>query len=111
MPAAVNGWRQTYHRWSTSLYGPSPVVTALSWIRDERGAIGCIPTAATIQRLVNLGVNLPCELPVVDADAAVVGPGTRDSAAELVTRHRAEAVLVPAWTASVEDWLVTYNDV
>src|SRR5262245_52257086 len=57
MPTAVSGWRRTYHRWSTTLYGPSPAVTALSWIGDERVAVGCIPTAATIHGLVDLGVT------------------------------------------------------
>jgi protein-tyrosine phosphatase len=53
----MNDWRQRCHRYSTRVYGPSRHTTWLSWIGDERIAIGCLPTAATMPRLVVAGVT------------------------------------------------------
>jgi len=53
----VSSWRERHHRLSTLLYGPSPFTTALSWLGDERLAIGSIPTAATLVRLRAEGVT------------------------------------------------------
>src|SRR6266540_2225208 len=47
----MEGWRARYHRYSTRLYRPSPHTTWLSWIGDERLAIGNLPTGATLSRL------------------------------------------------------------
>jgi protein-tyrosine phosphatase len=51
------GWRHGFHRYSTRFYGPSRRTTWLSWIGDERVAIGGIPTGATLPRLVEDGVT------------------------------------------------------
>lgn len=45
------------HRISTRLYGPSRSTTALSWIGDERLAIGNLPTPRTLHRLPGEGVT------------------------------------------------------
>jgi hypothetical protein len=53
----MTGWQQRYHRLSTRIYGPSPHTGWLSWIGDERIAIGNLPTAATLSRLPENGVT------------------------------------------------------
>src|SRR5690242_4938402 len=57
MTTAVTSWRKAWHRWSTGLYGPSTRVSTLSWVGDERIAIGCLPTAATLYLLPGQGVT------------------------------------------------------
>src|SRR5262249_30618999 len=63
------GWRARIHRYSTRLYGPSHPATWLTWIADERIAIGTIPTAITIVRLpaerVTHVVNFPAGAPTL----------------------------------------------
>jgi protein-tyrosine phosphatase len=172
----MSGWRQRYHGYSTRLYGPSPHTTWLSWIGDERLAVGSLPTSATLPRLAEHGVThvvncrstpqtwLSQDLAV---ERALLGPSrvahapmwdfgkpqpprlwssaahfaaqvlvddpaarvlvhcqqgrrrsilltyavlrlrgrSRDEATDLIARHRAEAELVDAYTASVERWL------
>lgn len=51
------GWRQRYYRYSTSVYGPSRHTSPLSWVGEERLAIGSLPTAATLYSLPALGVT------------------------------------------------------
>lgn len=51
------GWRARIHRYSSRLYGPDPATTCLTWIADERIAIGTMPTGATIGRLAAEGVT------------------------------------------------------
>src|SRR5262245_45763812 len=51
---AARAW---VHRWSTRVYGPSRSTTALSWIGDERVAIGNLPTAGSLSRLTDEGVT------------------------------------------------------
>jgi protein-tyrosine phosphatase len=50
-------WRQWYHGYSTRHYGPDPRYTWLSWIGDQRIAVGSVPTAATLPRLLDQGVT------------------------------------------------------
>ena len=50
-------WRAWAHRHSTRLYGPSPRTTVLSWIGEERIAVGNLPTAASLATLVGHGVT------------------------------------------------------
>jgi protein-tyrosine phosphatase len=52
-----DGWRQRYHRVSTRLYGPSPDTGWLSWIADQRVAIGNLPTATTLPKLTASGIT------------------------------------------------------
>ena len=173
------GWRARIHRYSTRLYGPNPATTWLTWIANERIAIGALPTAATIGRLAAEGithvvncrnraetllaqdlalervlfgqanvVNAPMwdtglrQHPrrwssaarfvahVLDEDDAArvlihckagvhrsvlvayaalrLRDHTADGAADLILSHRAEAELLPAYRASVEDWISTF---
>jgi protein-tyrosine phosphatase len=50
-------WRRRVHAWSTRLYGPSTRVSSLSWLGQERIAIGCLPVPATLYGLRELGVT------------------------------------------------------
>ncbi len=172
----MSGWRQRCHRYSTRVYGPSPYTTWLSWIGDQRIAVGSVPTAATLARLPGNGVThiVNCRSTTqtwisqdLAVERALLGPsrvvhapmwdfgqpqpphlwsaaahfaaqvltddpaagvlihcqqGRRrsimltyavlrlrghgpDKATTLITRHRAEARLVDAYTTSVEHWL------
>jgi hypothetical protein len=53
----MSDWRQRYHHYSTLLYGPSRSAAWLSWIGDQRIAIGGLPTAATLPRLPEHGIT------------------------------------------------------
>lgn len=170
------GWRAWIYRCGTRLHGPDPAATRLTWIADERIAIGTVPTAATIQALAAEGVthivncraraetvlyqDLAVERAVfgharvahapmwdtgwrqhprrwsaaarfvaraLDEDAAArvlihckagvhrsvlvayaalrLRDHTADEAANLILGHRAEAELLPAYRASVDDWI------
>jgi Predicted protein-tyrosine phosphatase len=172
----MSEWRRRFHAFSTRLYGPRPDVSSLTWLGQERIAIGCLPTPATLAALpehgvthiVNcrsmaqtwlsqdlalerelLGVTRVAHAPMWDtglpqppelwasaalfaADALATNQaarvlvhchqGRRRSAmvayavlrlrghdpavaASLITQHRVEAVLVPAYVDSVERWL------
>jgi hypothetical protein len=50
----VSGW---WHRHSTRLYRPDRDSTPMSWIGDERLAIGNLPTAGTLPALADSGVT------------------------------------------------------
>jgi len=50
-------WRRQCHRYSTRFYGPSPQNAALSWIGDQRIAVGSLPTAATLPALTENGIT------------------------------------------------------
>jgi protein-tyrosine phosphatase len=174
----VNGWRQRYFLYRSIISRPSRDVSPLSWIGDERIAIGSLPTATTLYGLPDQGIthvvncrsvlqtrlsqDLAMERAVFgpshvmhapmwdfgrpqpsrlwaaaavfaaqaltdDPDAAVFihcQKGRRRSvlvayavlrlrghspeqASALITRHRVEAVVVNAYTTSVEAWLAT----
>jgi len=57
MRPADGGWRARFHRYSTRLYGPDPAAAWLTWIGNERIAVGVMPTGATIGRLAAEGVT------------------------------------------------------
>jgi protein-tyrosine phosphatase len=172
----MSGWRRRYHRCSTLVYRPNPRTAWLSWIGDERIAVGNLPTAANLRRLPEQNIThiVNCRASVqtwvsqdLAAERALLGPsrvvhapmwdfgrpqpprlwsaaahfaarvladdpgasvlihchqGRRrsimlayavlrlrahspDEAATLISRHRVEARLVDAYTASVERWL------
>ena len=56
-PPAPRGWRARQHRLSTRIYGPSRRTAGLSWIPEERIAVGNLPTAASVVRLPGEGVT------------------------------------------------------
>jgi protein-tyrosine phosphatase len=49
--------RAAVHRFSTRVYGPSRSTTPLSWIGDERVAVGNLPTATSLAQLPDEGVT------------------------------------------------------
>jgi protein-tyrosine phosphatase len=175
------GWRNRYHDYSTRVYGPSRGTGWLSWIGDERIAIGNLPTAMTLYRLPGHGVthivncrsklqtwisqDLAAERAMLGRSRVVHAPmwdlgqpqrprlwsaaarfaaevltenptasvfihcqqgrrrsimltyavlrlrgHNRDQATALISRHRAEAQLVDAYTSSVEHWLAAGAD-
>ena len=170
------GWRARFYRFSTRLYHANPATSWLTWIENERIAIGTLPTAATILNLRAEGVThvINCRARVetllsqdlgieralfgrlhvshapmwdtgchqhprrwsdaarfaaraLDEDATsrvfihckagshrsvlVAYAALRlrnhsaDNAANLITSHRVEAELLPAYRASVDDWI------
>ncbi|MDX6647662.1 MAG: hypothetical protein QOK40_3389 [Miltoncostaeaceae bacterium] len=56
-PAPLRGWRVRHHRLSTRVYPPSRNTAWLTWLGDERIAVGNLPTAASIVRLPDEGVT------------------------------------------------------
>lgn len=169
-------WRERYYLYSTRLYRPDRQAAPLSWIGDERIAVGSLPLAAALPDLPAQGVthvvncrsraqiwvsqDLAIEralfgpgrvvhVPLLDfghhqrprlwSAAAHFAAGVLDSdadarllihchqgrrrsvmlayavlrlrghsatdAADLITGHRAEAVMVAAYARSVEGWL------
>lgn len=80
---AQPSWRQRYFRYSSALYGPSRNTTLLSWIGDERVAIGNLPTSQTLPELPEHGVThvINCRSTVqtwisqdLAAERALLGP-------------------------------------
>jgi hypothetical protein len=53
----MGDWRSAHHRYSTLLYRPGRRTTALSWIGEERIAIGNLPTGSTLAGLPGQGVT------------------------------------------------------
>jgi protein-tyrosine phosphatase len=175
-PGTSDAWRAWYHRYSTRVYGPGRRTTWLSWIADERVAIGSVPTGDVLPRLPVVGVThvVNCRAALqtwisqdLSLERALLGPSrvihapmwdsgrhqpprrwaaaaqfsaqaldedpdarvlvhchrgrrrsvlvayavlrlrgrSAEEAAHLILSHRAEAQLVPAYVASVEDWL------
>jgi protein-tyrosine phosphatase len=172
----VGDWRQRYYRYSTRFYRPNPSLSRLSWIGDERIAVGNLPLAVDLLSLPAQGIThvVNCRsraqtwvsqdvaveralfgrdrvvhVPLLDfgqpqrprlwsaaarfaADALDGDPAARvlihchqgrrrsimltyavlrlrgrtpEEATDLISRHRAEAVIVEAYTRSVESWL------
>ena len=56
-PAPLRGWRVRHHRLSTRVYPPSRNTAWLTWIGDERIAVGNLPTAASVVKLPDEGVT------------------------------------------------------
>jgi protein-tyrosine phosphatase len=53
----MSGWQRQCHRYSTRLYRPSPRNTPLSWIGDQRIAVGSMPTGVTLPTLAQNGIT------------------------------------------------------
>jgi protein-tyrosine phosphatase len=179
-PSGRGGWSGRVHRISSRLYGPRRGLEGLSWVGDERIAIGALPVGAAAEGLPDLGIthvvncrsrfqtaisqDLAAERRVLGPGNVVTAPmwdnGRRQSpvlwahaalfaanaledptsgvlihcqqgrrrsvlvayavlrlrghdpaeAARLILSSRAQAVLVPAYRASVEDWLAGRQD-
>jgi protein-tyrosine phosphatase len=92
MARAELGWRGRVHRYSTRLYGPDPASTRLSWIAEERIAVGVMPTGATIDRLAGDGVTH-----VVNCRASWETLVSQELAVERALFGRARVVRAPMW--------------
>src|SRR5215471_15733280 len=86
------GWRARIHRYSTRLYGPNHAATWLTWIADERIAIGAVPTATTIVRLPAEGVTH-----VVNCRAGAETLLSQDLAVERALFGQAHVAHAPMW--------------
>jgi protein-tyrosine phosphatase len=86
------GWRGRIHRFSTRLNGPDRVTTWLTWIADERIAIGAMPTWATIGKLAAEGVTH-----VVNCRASLETLLSQDLAVERALLGRARVIHAPMW--------------
>lgn len=53
----MGDWRQRYYRYSTRLYRPNRRAARLSWIGQERIAVGNLPTAADLAGLPAEGIT------------------------------------------------------
>jgi protein-tyrosine phosphatase len=85
-------WRARVHRLSSRLYGPDPATTWLTWIADERIAVGAMPTGATIGALVGEGVTH-----VVNCRARLETLLGQDLAVEQALFGRERVVHAPMW--------------
>jgi protein-tyrosine phosphatase len=88
----VGGWRAVVHRYSTRLYGPSRSTTSVSWIGDERLAVGNLPTSATLPRLADDGVTH-----VVNCRSRAQTWLSQDLAMERAVFTPARVVHAPMW--------------
>ena len=88
----MSGWRQQCHRYSTRLYGPSPQNTPLSWIGDQRIAVGGVPTAATLPTLTQNGITH-----IVNCRATAQTWISQDLAVERALLGPSRVVHAPMW--------------
>src|SRR5439155_21890484 len=89
---AMRGWRQRYHDHITRWYGPDPRNAWLSWIGDERIAVGSLPTGATLPRLAAHGVTH-----IVNCRATQQTWVSQDLAAERALLGPARVAHAPMW--------------
>jgi protein-tyrosine phosphatase len=85
-------WQKRIHGYSTRVFGPSRRTTSLSWIGDQRIAIGSVPTAATLPRLRADGVTH-----VVNCRSAFQTWLSQDLAVERATFGAANVAHAPMW--------------
>jgi protein-tyrosine phosphatase len=84
--------RHGIHRFSSRWYGPDPRTTWLTWIADERIAVGTMPTGATIDRLANEGITH-----VVNCRAGWETFVSQELHVERVLFGRARVIRAPMW--------------
>ena len=87
-----HGWRGLVHRFSTRLYGPPITTTWMTWIGEERLAVGNLPTLRTLPLLVDAGVTH-----VVNCRARPQTWLSQDLALERRVFGRAQVVHAPMW--------------
>jgi protein-tyrosine phosphatase len=88
----MSGLRQWCHRYSTHMYGPSRHTTWLSWIGDQRIAIGSLPTAVTLPRLPDNGVTH-----IINCRSTAQTWISQDLAVERALLGPARVVHAPMW--------------
>lgn len=92
MEEMAPGWRGHVHRCSTRLYGPSAAMTSLSWIGDERIAVGSVPTARSVRLLASQGVTH-----IVNCRARAETYFSQDLAVERALFGRENVAHAPMW--------------
>ena len=85
------GWRARIHRYRTRSR-PNTGDNGLTWIADERVAVGSVPTGATIGRLAAEGITH-----VVNCRSGVETLLSQDLAVERALFGRAHVVHAPMW--------------
>jgi hypothetical protein len=88
----MGGWQQRYHRYSTQVYRPDRRAAPLSWVGDERIAVGNLPTAAVLSLLPGEGVTH-----VVNCRTRAQTWLSQDLAVERTLFGPARVVHVPMW--------------
>jgi protein-tyrosine phosphatase len=91
-PEPLRGWRVRHHRLSTRVYPPSRNTAWLTWLGDERIAVGNLPTAASIVRLPDEGVTH-----VVNCRARLQTMVSQDLAVERVLFGRDRVASAAMW--------------
>ncbi len=86
------GWRDWVHRHSTRVYGPSRATTRLSWIGDERIAVGSVPTAPSLAQMPAEGITH-----VVNCRARAQVWLSQDLAVERLLFGATRVVHAPMW--------------
>jgi protein-tyrosine phosphatase len=86
------GVAPTWHAWSTRLWKPDPPPTPLTWIGEERLAIGSIPTGASVGLLAGEGVTH-----VVNCRARPQTWLSKDLAVERLLFGASRVVHAPMW--------------
>jgi protein-tyrosine phosphatase len=76
----------------TRRFGPSPTTTPLSWIAEERVAVGQLPTALSLPTLVGAGVTH-----VVNCRARAQTWLSQDLAVERAIFGRSRVMAAPMW--------------
>ncbi|HEX6469485.1 MAG TPA: hypothetical protein VF069_10345 [Streptosporangiaceae bacterium] len=90
-PRSERGWRRRYHDYSTRLYGPGSH-TWLSWLGDERIAVGGLPTGVTLRKLPEQGITH-----VVNCRATPQTWVSQDLAVERALFGAARVIHAPMW--------------
>ncbi|HEY6597347.1 MAG TPA: hypothetical protein VI011_25075 [Asanoa sp.] len=88
----MSSWRQRYHRYSTRVYRPDRRAARLSWVGDERIAIGNLPTGAGLLVLPDEGVTH-----VVNCRTRAQTWISQDLAVERALFGPSRVVHVPMW--------------
>ena len=91
-----SGWRGWIHRHSTRLFGPSDNTTPLSWIGEERLAVGRLPTALSLPALIDDGVTH-----VVNCRARAQTWLSQDLAVERLLFGRSRVMAAPMWDSGL----------
>ncbi|MEV4537537.1 hypothetical protein AB0J82_27540 [Asanoa sp. NPDC049518] len=91
-PPMMDRWRGWLHRHSTPFYGPSKRNSWLSWIGDERIAVGSVPTGATLPLLRQEGITH-----VINCRSTTQTWLSQDLAAERALFGPTRVVHAPMW--------------
>jgi protein-tyrosine phosphatase len=87
-----HGWRGLVHRLISRLYGPPAGITWLTWIGEERLAVGSVPTPQSLKRLIDSGITH-----VVNCRARPQTWLSQDLALERLVFGKAQVVHAPMW--------------